>query len=266
MKRKIVRIDESKCTGCGLCARVCHEGAIRIIDGVARLISDVYCDGLGDCLPACPEGAIAIIEREAAPYDEAAVKANSEAARGATADSDCGHDTLACGCPGTQVRSLDRHERAGEHGRPAGEGESAGAEAAHRHDSAAYHCHAAASELRQWPCQIQLVPANAPFLRGADLLIAADCTAYAYANFHADFMRGRVTLVGCPKLDGIDYAGKLAEIMRANDVRSITVARMEVPCCSGLVNMVKRAMLDAGALVPWHIVTIAADGSIVERS
>lgn len=200
MKRKIVQIDREKCNGCGLCADACHEGAIGMVDGKAQLLRDDYCDGLGDCLPACPVGAISFVEREAAPYDEAAVRANLEKKQ--------------------------------------------------------------SSRLGNWPVQIKLAPMRAPWLDGADLLIAADCTAYAYARFHEDFIRSRVVLVGCPKLDGIDYSMKLAHILRENDIRSVTVVRMEVPCCGGLEFAAKKALQESEKFIPWQVVTVRTDGTI----
>ena len=231
MIRKIIQIDEDRCNGCGACASACHEGAIAMVDGKARLIRDDYCDGLGDCLPACPVDAIHFVEREAAAYDEAAVKAHL-ARRGQ-------EKPLACGCPGTHSRTLDRTDRRPERAE----------------DQAAI-----SSQLRQWPVQIKLAPVNAPYFDGADLLIAATCSAFAYGDFHRDFIRGRITLVGCPKLDGVDYAEKLAEIIRNNDVKSVTVARMEVPCCGGLELMVKNALQSAGKWIPWQVVTISCAG------
>ncbi len=231
MIRKIIQIDEEKCNGCGVCASACHEGAIGMVDGKAKLLRDDYCDGLGDCLPACPTGAISFVEREAAAYDEAAVlaaKAKKE-------------QPLPCGCPGSAAKAIKRHEAVSVTTAPQ------------------------ESELRQWPVQIKLAPVNAPWFDGAKLLVAADCTAYAYANFHQDFIKGHITLVGCPKLDAVDYAIKLTEIIRNNDIRSVTVVRMEVPCCGGIENAVKTALQDSGKFIPWNVVTIATDGSIIER-
>lgn len=231
MIRKIIQIDEEKCNGCGACASACHEGAIGMVDGKAKLFRDDYCDGLGDCLPACPTGAISFVEREAAAYDEAAVlaaKAKKE-------------QPLPCGCPGSAAKAIKRHEAVSVTTAPQ------------------------RSELRQWPVQIKLAPVNAPWFDGAKLLVAADCTAYAYANFHQDFIKGHITLVGCPKLDAVDYAIKLTEIIRNNDIRSVTVVRMEVPCCGGIENAVKTALQDSGKFIPWNVVTIATDGSIIER-
>lgn len=193
MIRKIIEIQEEKCNGCGLCASACHEGAIGMVDGKARLLREDYCDGLGDCLPQCPTGAITFVEREAAPYDEAGI-----------------------------------------------------------------------SRLRQWPCQIKLVPVNAPYFHKAKLLIAADCTAYTYADFHRDFMKGKITLIGCPKLDGADYSEKLTEIIKNNDIRSVTILRMEVPCCGGLEMAVKKALQNNGKFLPWQVVTISTEGQILD--
>ncbi|MDY2595737.1 MAG: 4Fe-4S binding protein [Oliverpabstia sp.] len=231
MIRKIIQIDEEKCNGCGACASACHEGAIGVVDGKAKLLRDDYCDGLGDCLPACPTGAISFIEREAAAYDEAAVlavKAKKE-------------QPLLCGCPGSAAKAIKRHEAVSVTTAPQ------------------------ESQLRQWPVQIKLAPVNAPWFDGAKLLVAADCTAYAYASFHQDFIKGHITLVGCPKLDAVDYAIKLTEIIRNNDIHSVTVVRMEVPCCGGIENAVKTALHDSGKFIPWNVVTIATDGSIIER-
>jgi len=242
MKRKIVHIDEEKCNGCGLCVEACHEGALQLIDGKAKLVSESYCDGLGDCLPECPTGAITIVEREADPYDEEAVKKNMETRKTA---KDAAADTLPCGCPGTHAKMIQRKT------------ETSTAPAAQQNVPVE-------SQLRQWPCQIKLVPVNAPYLDDAHLLIAADCTAYAYANIHNDFMRGKITLIGCPKLDSVDYSEKLTEILKAHHIKSITVLRMEVPCCYGLVNAVKKALIDSGTMIPWRVVTISTDGRVIE--
>ena len=233
MVRKIIKIDENKCNGCGLCAAACHEGAIGMVNGKAKLLREDYCDGLGDCLPACPTGAITCEEREAPAYDHAAVLA-AKAAR-QTAGT-----PLPCGCPGSASRVIRREER------PAASGEIP-------------------SELRQFPVQLKLVPVRAPYFDGAELLIAADCTAFAYGAFHRDFIRGRVVLVGCPKLDPVDYAEKLTEIFRSNDIRSVTVVRMEVPCCGGIENAVKKALLNSEKLIPWNVVTLSTDGRILDR-
>ena len=236
MERKIIKIDQEKCNGCGLCAAACHEGAIGMVEGKARLLREDYCDGLGDCLPACPTGAITFEVREAPAYDAAAVEA-AKKAKAAQAEG-----PLPCGCPGRQSRSLRRTPCA----------------------APAAPADAEESQLSQWPVQIKLVPVNAPYFDGAKLLVAADCTAYAYAAFHRDFIRGRITLVGCPKLDEGDYADKLTEILRQNDIRSVTVARMEVPCCGGLENAVKRALQNCGKLIPWQVTVISTDGRILD--
>ncbi|MBE5036737.1 4Fe-4S binding protein [Subdoligranulum sp. DSM 109015] len=227
MVRKIIQIDEEKCNGCGACARACHEGAIGMVNDKARLLQDDYCDGLGDCLPACPTGAITFVEREAAAYDEQAVQANKARTSG--------------GCPGRQLRQF-------------------------HHEEAAPVAAAAPvpSQLGQWPCQIKLVPVNAPYFDQARLLIAADCTAFAYANLHQEFMRGKITLIGCPKLDGVDYSAKLTEILRSNDIRSVTIVRMEVPCCGGLELAAKKALQSSGKFLPWQVVTISTDGRILD--
>lgn len=206
--RKIIHIDEEKCNGCGLCAEACHEGAIGMKDGKAKLLRDDYCDGLGDCLPACPAGAITFVEREAAAYDKKAVEQNQK------------NKTI--------------------------------------------QTSAAASQLSQWPVQIKLAPVNAPYFDGAHLLIAADCTAYAYGNFHQDFINGKVTLIGCSKLDSIDYSEKLAEIISQNDIKSLTIVRMEVPCCGGIENAAVTALKKSGRSIPWQVVTISTDGRILE--
>ena len=230
MIRRIIHIDQDKCNGCGACAAACHEGAIAIVEGKAQLMRDDYCDGLGDCLPACPTGAISFVEREAAAYDEAAVLA-AKAKR---------EEKLPCGCPGTAAKAIHREQ-------------------------AAAACAPQPSQLSQWPVQIKLAPINAPWFDGAKLLIAADCTAYAYASFHLDFIKGRITLVSWPKLDGVDYSEKLTDILKSNSIRSIIVVRMEVPCCGGLENAVKKALLNSGKLIPWNVVTISTDGSIIDK-
>ncbi len=238
MKRTIVNIDQDKCNGCGLCIDACHEGALQLIDGKARLVSESYCDGLGDCLPECPTGAISLEEREAPAFDEEAVKENMEKIKKATAQS------LPCGCPGITAQILTP-------------GPSIPSPADMEQQAAV------ASQLLQWPCQIKLVPANASYFDQAHLLIAADCTAYAYAGIHHDFMQDKITLIGCPKLDDVEYADKLTEILSQHEIKSITVLRMEVPCCTGLVNSVKKAMQDSGQIVPWSVTTISTDGKIL---
>lgn len=207
MIRRIIEIDEDKCNGCGACAAACHEGAIGMVDGKAKLLRDDYCDGLGDCLPTCPTGAIRFVEREAAAYDEQAVLENQKKAAPAVIQP---------------------------------------------------------SQLAQWPCQIKLVPVNAPYFQGARLLIAADCTAYAYANVHQEFMRGKVTIIGCPKLDDVDYSEKLTQILENNDIKSVTILRMEVPCCGGLEMAAKKALKESGKFIPWQVVTISIDGKILD--
>jgi len=246
MKRKIIKIDEQKCTGCGLCVEACHEGALKMVDGKARLVSESYCDGLGACLPKCPADAISLEEREAAAFDEQAVQAVQRPA-GAPAPRPPAHPP-AGGCPGTMARALNRAARPA----PAAPAPVAGATAGKP-----------VSELRQWPCQIKLVPVNAPYLDNAHLLIAADCAAFACASVHADYMRGKITLIGCPKLDAVDYAEKLGAILSAHDIRSLTVLRMEVPCCGGLVDAVQRAMAASGRIVPWQVVTLSTEGDVV---
>lgn len=236
MVRRVIQIDEEKCNGCGICAEACHEGAIGIVDGKAKLLRDDYCDGLGDCLPNCPVGAISFIEREAAAYDEAAVQENKKKKMQAMGQAPVG------GCPGSRMRQLER--------KPAEGNQNAGSPVS--------------SELRQWPVQIKLAPINAPYFDGAKLLIAADCTAYAYGSFHQDFIRGKVTLIGCPKLDDVDYSEKLTEIIRNNDIKSVTVVRMEVPCCGGLEHAAVTALKNSGKFIPWNVVTISIDGKILD--
>ena len=231
MKRKIIKIDEEKCNGCGACAAACHEGAIEMINRKAKLTREDYCDGLGDCLPACPVGAITFEEREAPAYDHDAVMA-AKAQKSAP--------PLPCGCPGTMARSIKRTS------------------------AVAATAAAVPSQLSHWPVQIKLVPVHAPYLDGAHLLIAADCTAYAYGNFHNEFVRNRVTLIGCPKLDEGDYTEKLTHIIAENDIQSVTIVRMEVPCCGGIENAAKHALRNSGKFIPWRVVTISTDGRILE--
>ena len=236
MKRRIINIDEEKCNGCGACAQACHEGAIGMVNGKAKLLRDDYCDGLGDCLPTCPTGAITFVEREAAEYDEKAVLENKRKKLAAA---------IPHGCPGHQLRRFERAE------------EESNDEAKSEHRSV--------SRLGQWPCQIKLVPVNAPYFNGAKLLIAADCTAYAYANMHEDFMKGKITLIGCPKLVDTDYSEKLTEIIATNDIKSVTVVRMEVPCCGGLEAAAKKALQASGKFIPWQVVTLSLDGKIKDN-
>ena len=239
MKRRIIEIDQNKCNGCGACAAACHEGAIAMVNGKAQLMRDDYCDGLGDCLPTCPTAAITFVEREAAAYDEKAVEENKR--RRLQEKMQTEGMTLPCGCPGSQSRTI-----------------------AHEESAAACNTEAV-SRLSQWPVQIKLVPTRAPYFDGAKLLVAADCTAYAYARMHEQFMRGKVTLIGCPKLDAVDYSEKLTQILRTHEIRSVTVVRMEVPCCGGLEFAVKTALQSCGKLIPWQTVTISVDGKILDE-
>lgn len=239
MIRKIIHIDEDKCNGCGLCATACHEGAIDIIDGKAKLVRENFCDGFGDCLPGCPTGAITFEEREAPAYDEAAVQ-ESKKKKELQEKMKHLHEG---GCPGSRMRMLEQPGEAG----------SNIAESMRQ-----------APQLRNWPVQIKLAPINAPYFNKAKLLIAADCTAYAYANFHQKFMRGKVTLVGCPKLDAVDYSEKLTEIIRSNEIQEVTIVRMEVPCCGGLEMAAKKALQASGKFIPWQVVTISIDGKILD--
>lgn len=224
MPSKVMRIDEEKCIGCGLCANVCEQSAIEIIDGKARLISDSLCDGLGNCLPECPTGAITLVDRE---DQEPMVK------------------NLACGCPGTNVTTIKRKTN--------------------KSNNNTEYQTPIESHLNQWPCQIQLVPVNAPYFDNAKLLVAADCTAFAYANIHRDYMKDKITIIGCPKLDNVDYAAKLTQIIKSNNIKSVTVLRMSVPCCGGLVYAVQKALMDSNKMIPWQVVTIGTDGSIIEQ-
>ncbi len=255
MIRKIIHIDEEKCNGCGACANACHEGAIGMVDGKARLLRDDYCDGLGDCLPACPTNAITFVEREAAAYDEKAVKAHLATRElgkmqggnhpGTQAAPIPGPGAVLGGCPGSRSRML-RHPAAAAGGTAAPAAGDTG------------------SQLSQWPVQIRLVPVQAPYFDGAKLLIAADCTAFACGDFHQRFVRGRITLVGCPKLDPVDYSEKLTEILKQNDIRSVTVVRMQVPCCGGLEMAAKQALQASGKMIPWQVVIVTPDGRIIE--
>ena len=247
MKRKIVSIDSELCNGCGLCVKACHEGALQMIGGKAVLVSDSYCDGLGDCLPECPTGAIKIVERESAPYDEAAVMARQAAAKGHAAPAPAPARPLPCGCPGSMAKAIARPAPSAAQAAPSA---PAGAPA---------------SELTTWPVQIKLVPVNAPYRANASLLVAADCTAFACADIHRRFMRNKVTLIGCPKLDEGDYSEKLGAILAANDIKNVTVLRMEVPCCGGLASAVQRALQASGKMIPWQVVTISTDGSILDE-
>lgn len=231
MIRRIICINEEKCNGCGACATACHEGAIGIVNGKAKLMREDYCDGLGDCLPACPTGAISFEEREALSYDEAAVLETKQKKQ---------EPPLPCGCPGTESRAIHRGENCDE-----------------REEKPVF------SQLSQWPVQIKLVPVQAPYFDGANLLVAADCTAYAYGNFHNEFIQNHITLIGCPKLDEGDYAEKLTQIIGNNDIKSVTIVRMEVPCCGGIENAVKRALQASGKFIPWQVVTISTDGRIL---
>ena len=230
MIRKIIKIDEEKCNGCGACASACHEGAIEMVKGKAKLTREDYCDGLGDCLPACPTGAITFEKREAPAYDEQAVLKTKQEKQ-----------ILPCGCPGTNSKAIKREScDLGSVSAPIN------------------------SQLQQWPVQIKLVPVNAPYFDGAKLLVAADCTAFAYGNFHNDFIRNNITLIGCPKLDMVDYTEKLTAIITNNDIKSVTVVRMEVPCCGGIENAVKNALQLSGKFIPWRVVTISTDGRILD--
>jgi NAD-dependent dihydropyrimidine dehydrogenase PreA subunit len=247
MKRQIIKIDQELCNGCGLCVNACHEGAIALVDGKAALLRDDYCDGLGNCLPVCPTGAISFEERDALAFDEEAVrKAKS------------GGEDLPCGCPGTHSRSIQRAA--------ASRGESRGdARPATGHGAATAAAPAdISSQLRQWPVQIKLVPPSAPYFKNANLLVAADCAAYAYGNFHSRFIKNHITLIGCPKLDDVDYSEKLTAILSMNDIRSVTVVRMSVPCCGGIEHALKTALRASGKMIPWQVFVISPDGDILE--
>ena len=246
MIRKIIQIDEEKCTGCGICAEACHEGAIAIIDGKAVLTRDDYCDGFGDCLPGCPEEAISFIEKDTLAYDREAVMENMkkrESQKAAAQEQTSENTPAFSGCPGSRAAVFDRTQDAAPAADP-------------------YTAIRPVSQLQQWPCQIRLVSVNAPYFDGAKLLIAADCTAYAYANIHQEFMRGRITLIGCPKLDDVDYSEKLTAIITENDIREVTILRMEVPCCGGLSYAATEALKASGKFIPWQVVTVSIDGKI----
>ena len=247
MIRRIIQIDEEKCNGCGACAEACHESAIGMVDGKARLLRDDYCDGLGDCLPSCPTGAITFVEREAAAYDEAAVlenqkKAMQEKMNQKIAQGHVASHHVSSGCPGSRMRQMKRETN----------------------EETTTTAVKPQSQLQQWPVQIKLVPTQAPYFDGVKLLIAADCTAYAYANFHEDFIKGKIVLVGCPKLDSVDYSEKLEEIIRNNNIASVTIVRMEVPCCGGLEMAAKKALQNSGKFLPWQVTTISVDGKILD--
>ena len=229
MLRRIIKINEETCNGCGLCAKACHEGAIGMVNSKAKLLREDYCDGLGDCLPACPAGAISFEEREAPAYNEAAVLAAKKAKE----------QPLPCGCPGSACQTLKPEAPHPTHPQ-------------------------VQSQLRNFPVQIKLVPVNAPWFDGAHLLIAADCTAFACGDFHSRFMKNKVTLIGCPKLDGVNYAEKLAQILQNNDIQSVTVVRMQVPCCGGLSFAVQTALDNCGKCIPCRIVTVTSKGDILE--
>lgn len=225
MKRNIITIDETKCVGCGLCVNSCNQGALKIIDGKAKLVSETYCDGLGMCLPKCPTGALKIVEKDAEEFDS---KRDEK-------------EPISCGCPSTQAKEIKRNRT-----------------------NIVNNYVEAQSELMQWPCQIKLVPVSAPYYDNAKLLVAADCTAFANANIHSKFMKNRITLIGCPKLDNVDYSDKLTEIIKNNNIKSIDVLRMSVPCCGGIENAVKKALINSGKMIPWRVVVISTDGEIIE--
>lgn len=261
MIRRVINIDEDKCNGCGICVNACHEGAIGLVDGKAKLMRDDYCDGLGDCLPTCPTGAITFVEREAVPYNEAAVMENKK--RNQQANNNAGNNNIDnsghatahvhSGCPGSMMRSLRNrniNDSVSENDGITG--------------NQAMPC-AIQSRLENWPVQIKLAPVNAPYFKNAKLLIAADCTAYAYAGFHDKFIKDKITLIGCPKLDSTDYSDKLSEILRYNDIKSITVVRMEVPCCGGLAHAAMEALRKSEKMIPWNVVTISLDGHIIDE-
>lgn len=275
MVRRVIHIDQEKCNGCGICANACHEGAIGIVDGKAQLLRDDYCDGLGDCLPTCPTGAITFVEREAAAYDEEAVKAHMErrkqeqaAGHGSVSHTEPAKEAAAfTGCPGSRARQIVHEETPVFTGCPG----SRSRQISHEETDAAQNKAPAAplhlqSQLTNWPVQIKLAPVRAPYFNKARLLIAADCTAYAYANFHQEFLKGKVALIGCPKLDDVDYSEKLTEIIQNNDIQSVTIVRMEVPCCGGLQHAAMTALQNSGKFIPWQVVTISVDGKILDQA
>ncbi len=232
MLRKIIKIDEDKCVGCGLCTNACHEKAIELVNGKAKLIRDDYCDGLGNCLPVCPTGAISFEEREAKAYDKEEVKAHKARKK----------EQAPTGCPGTAAQVIQNNNS----------------------NSSSNISEKIPSQLRQWPIQIQLVPETAPYFENANLLVAADCTAFAYGNFHTDYIKNKITIIGCPKLDQVDYQEKLTAILKGNNIKSLTIIRMEVPCCGGLEDAVKNALRNSDKLIPWQVVTISINGEILD--
>lgn len=233
MKRNVISIDEEKCIGCGLCVNTCHQDALQLIDGKAKLVSETYCDGLGRCLPTCPTGALKIIEKEV-------VKIEFKREDKMSTDK---KDTLACGCPSTHMKEIKTSKDQVQ---------------------ITHQVNEVQTELMQWPCKIKLLPVDAPYFDGAKLLIAADCTAFANANVHSKFMKNRITLIGCPKLDGVDYSEKLTEIIKNNDIKSVDVLRMSVPCCGGMETAVKQALINSGKMIPWRIVVLSTDGEILD--
>lgn len=241
MIRRIIEIDENKCNGCGACANACQEGAIAMVDGKAKLMRDDYCDGLGNCLPVCPTDAIHFVEREAAAFDEEAVLQHTQKAK---------EEPAGCSCPGTMARMIQKNAVAEELEKDPD-------------SKVVYQQAPTQSRLSQWPVQIKLAAPNAAYFNGANLLIAADCTAYAYGDFHNQFIKNRITLIGCPKLDEGDYTEKLTQIIRENDIKSVTIVRMEVPCCGGIERAAKTALQNSGKFIPWQVVTISTNGEIL---